>query len=763
MTYRVVITGVNNGFSHDQVIKGLAGLFKIPEDQAKNIVRHGSFTVKKNIDLQTAVKYQAALQSKGAVAVIEDEEATQFPTEAEKNKNTGTNAADENRNVVTDENTADNNKTKINSFKKNVLAGLVAATGFGAIGLIAKTPIEEYFYQQEQQEIISKLSLVRPSTFQQSTTTRPTQPRQPINIEWDKLNPSTDLMKKTIHAMRENNDSLITKDELASIMPLSYFSGAGTEPTTEDELLENDLNQLINTNSQIAVAIGELHERNGNREAAYIWYEIGISKNIEEARFKFAALAEKNNDYFALFDLFTRPGFESTSLDLKKLAGQFGEAASQDSSYFKNIKTLALILNNGPEVAANAWKAILPTAIQSSGSEVESCNSLSSDIADPENKGKGIFPGTVGGGISECAAAVKANPSDKRLWYQLGYALQRAGEWDKSKIAYAKSAELGSPLGIARYWWIDTARDKKHAITMLEAEAAAGNPWGDYFIGMTNGFGTEELFDFSKAEIAFKKAESAGIAYSQVLLGDLFKKQKNFAAAMEWNVKAAKNFPHVKTKIGYAYLTGIGAERDINKARDWFIKADAAGEKESSDFLSRISARNGESIVGTWDCQDTIENNQPKSAKLHFSWDGKYQWDESQDGSATYGDYQRSDNKLTLIPHKSKTENFVVNLQGYKISGTLAKISDDSFNIETLWQLKNGQSSKHITSCKRIGNQNDQVILSLESLPENRPSAPTRSFVAPDTGCQRGVQACMNLPSRQAIDACLRAQQRKGC
>jgi len=118
MTYRVVITGVNSGFSHDQVIKGLADLFKIPEDQAKNIVLHGSFTVKKNIDLQTAVKYQAALQSKGAAAVIEDEEATQFPTEAEKNKNTGTNVADANPNAVTDENTANNNKTKSNSFKK---------------------------------------------------------------------------------------------------------------------------------------------------------------------------------------------------------------------------------------------------------------------------------------------------------------------------------------------------------------------------------------------------------------------------------------------------------------------------------------------------------------------------------------------------------------------------------------------------------------------------------------------------------------------
>ena len=80
-TYRVVIKGVKDGFTEEQVIVKLAGLFKTSEEQAKKILVSGNFPVKKGIDLQTATKYQAAVEATGASVVIEPEAA--IVTEAE--------------------------------------------------------------------------------------------------------------------------------------------------------------------------------------------------------------------------------------------------------------------------------------------------------------------------------------------------------------------------------------------------------------------------------------------------------------------------------------------------------------------------------------------------------------------------------------------------------------------------------------------------------------------------------------------------------
>ena len=80
-TYRVVIKGVKDGFTEEQVTVKLAGLFKTSEEQAKKILVSGNYPVKKGIDRQTATKYQAAVEATGASVVIEPEAA--IVTEAE--------------------------------------------------------------------------------------------------------------------------------------------------------------------------------------------------------------------------------------------------------------------------------------------------------------------------------------------------------------------------------------------------------------------------------------------------------------------------------------------------------------------------------------------------------------------------------------------------------------------------------------------------------------------------------------------------------
>ena len=72
-TYRVVIKGVKDGFIEEQVTVKLAALFKTTEEQVKKILVSGGVPVKKGIELQTAAKYQAAIEATGASVIVEPE------------------------------------------------------------------------------------------------------------------------------------------------------------------------------------------------------------------------------------------------------------------------------------------------------------------------------------------------------------------------------------------------------------------------------------------------------------------------------------------------------------------------------------------------------------------------------------------------------------------------------------------------------------------------------------------------------------------
>ena len=74
-TYRVVIKGVKDGVAEEQVAAKLSALFKTSEEQARKILASGAFPVKKGLDLQTAAKYQAAIEATGASVIVEPEEA----------------------------------------------------------------------------------------------------------------------------------------------------------------------------------------------------------------------------------------------------------------------------------------------------------------------------------------------------------------------------------------------------------------------------------------------------------------------------------------------------------------------------------------------------------------------------------------------------------------------------------------------------------------------------------------------------------------
>lgn len=72
-TYKITVKGVAPSVPVGEAIKNLASLFKVSEVQVKKLIASGNAVVKKNISLQDAAKYQAAIEKCGVTVVVEPE------------------------------------------------------------------------------------------------------------------------------------------------------------------------------------------------------------------------------------------------------------------------------------------------------------------------------------------------------------------------------------------------------------------------------------------------------------------------------------------------------------------------------------------------------------------------------------------------------------------------------------------------------------------------------------------------------------------
>ena len=73
-TYRIVIRGARPGHAAADVAHRLAELFKVDAEQAASMLSEGALTIKRGVDLDTAVKYQASLEKRGCASLIEPEQ-----------------------------------------------------------------------------------------------------------------------------------------------------------------------------------------------------------------------------------------------------------------------------------------------------------------------------------------------------------------------------------------------------------------------------------------------------------------------------------------------------------------------------------------------------------------------------------------------------------------------------------------------------------------------------------------------------------------
>jgi hypothetical protein len=74
-TYRIVMRGTRPGHAPGDVAHRLAELFKVDAEQAASMLAERALTIKRGVDLDTAVKYQASLEKRGCASLIEPEQS----------------------------------------------------------------------------------------------------------------------------------------------------------------------------------------------------------------------------------------------------------------------------------------------------------------------------------------------------------------------------------------------------------------------------------------------------------------------------------------------------------------------------------------------------------------------------------------------------------------------------------------------------------------------------------------------------------------
>ncbi len=75
-SYRIVFNGAQPGKALDEIKENLARLFRVKPEQVTTLIKTPGFVVKRGVDLQTANRFQVAMQGAGCVCVVESEEST---------------------------------------------------------------------------------------------------------------------------------------------------------------------------------------------------------------------------------------------------------------------------------------------------------------------------------------------------------------------------------------------------------------------------------------------------------------------------------------------------------------------------------------------------------------------------------------------------------------------------------------------------------------------------------------------------------------
>lgn len=604
--YQVVLKGVGVGYLREDVAEKLAPLFKISIDEADQMLDQHDLVVKNGIDFQAAVKYVEALENCGCFCEVQPEPAhTTESTAAAQPALNCLNERHERFNSVNEEPFSESTRIdeenkwfypKVGGRgKKFALYGLIgsvliASVGYGSIRVYEAR--EKRLTAEKEKLALVKLASIKPSTFD-AVKLKAIYPAEKSDVlDWSKFNPKSEIVRNILTALQAKDyATLASIPEIDQILSSNYPWGASTEPPEEEYNARRELFQMIENQPALALEFAEPSKSS----APYLyesWLEVAFQNGSKKALNTYIDIQNKKRAYADLVSLFI--GRNGVTVDFPKAAEYFGLAIQSGDSQIGNDDWIVdKILSNGPKVASAAREGQLFGAdsppIGNPDDLLKGCNKSSKDIIDPINNGQGVYENQASSDAARlCKSALFFNKNNKDIWYQYGFAHQRNQQWVMAKIAYARSAELGNPMAIARFWWIEFPANQKRAVEMLQAEARNGNPWGDYFLGKVYGGSFKEALDYKKAERGYLKAIDAGITYAYLDLAEMYLEQKQYDLAVKSWEKASEKFPEAALALGQAYEEGEVVKKDIKLSKSWYTKAADQGNEEAKAALARF-------------------------------------------------------------------------------------------------------------------------------------------------------------------------------
>jgi hypothetical protein len=143
-----------------------------------------------------------------------------------------------------------------------------------------------------------------------------------------------------------------------------------------------------------------------------------------------------------------------------------------------------------------------------------------------------------------------------------------------------------------QYGRLGLVKSDKKAAKIYRRAAELGDVDAMVFLGENYKKGWGVKLDKKKAEELYRAAADRGSAFAQSNLGAVLHAEEKFEEAFRYyTLSADQGYTSGELNLGCCYGNGDGTEVDLGKARYWFERAAAKGDKNAIENLAALDAR----------------------------------------------------------------------------------------------------------------------------------------------------------------------------